>query len=247
MKINSNICIFKEFEITSADVDMYGRLRPGTLLNYLIQSAIISADQLGFGFKNIKRQQLFWVLSRISIELYKPMKWYDKITVETWPKDSEKILYYRDYILRDDENNIIAKATSAQLAIDFISKKPKILNGINSEYFASLKDKKSLDYRPEKIDDFDGKIIAEKMVNFCDVDLNQHLTSTRYLDWIFDSFDVEFQKNNYPKKITINYIKETKLDESLEIIGNKFGGNMYLFKGENTQNHKTTFKSKIEF
>ena len=139
------------------------------------------------------------------------MKWYDKITVETWPKDSEKILYYRDYILRDDENNIIAKATSAWLAIDFISKKPKILNGINSEYFASLKDKKSLDYRPEKIDDFDGKIIAEKMVNFCDVDLNQHLTSTRYLDWIFDSFDVEFQKNNYPKKITINYIKETKI------------------------------------
>ncbi len=39
---------------------------------------------------------LFWVLSRINIEIYSPLRWYEEGTVETWPKDLEKILYLRE-------------------------------------------------------------------------------------------------------------------------------------------------------
>ena len=51
------------FKIDSADTDMFGRIRLGSLVNLLIQAATNSADKLGFGYKNIQEQKLFWVLS----------------------------------------------------------------------------------------------------------------------------------------------------------------------------------------
>ena len=45
-----NLTLYTGFKITSADTDMYTRIRAGALLNLLIQSAINSAESLGFGF-----------------------------------------------------------------------------------------------------------------------------------------------------------------------------------------------------
>ena len=245
--MKDKITIFKEFEVTSADVDMFGRMRPGAMANLLVQSAIASADKLGFGFKNIKEQELFWVFSRLALEIYQAPKWYDKITVETWPKDSERILYFRDLILRNQKGEVVAKATSAWLAIDFKTKRPKILEGIRADYFIELKEKKALDYRPEKLGKIQGEMISERMATFFDIDLNQHLTSTRYIDWMFDGFNLDFLKENYPKKITINYIRETKINESIAVFREEINPMHFIFRGENTQNKKEAFKARIEF
>ncbi len=93
--------LFSKFNITSADIDMQARLRLGGLVNLLIQSAINSADQLGFGYGGLKEQKLFWVLSILTIEIYKPLEWYDIAEVETWPKNVERIIYLRDFIVRN--------------------------------------------------------------------------------------------------------------------------------------------------
>ena len=63
-----NLVLTTNYSVTSADTDMYSRLRPGALVNFLIQSAIESADQMGYGFGGLKKQQLFWVLSRLTLE-----------------------------------------------------------------------------------------------------------------------------------------------------------------------------------
>lgn len=64
--------------INSAETDALGRLRPSSLLNLLIQAAISSADHLGFGFEALQNQELFWVLSRISIKIDRPILWKEK-------------------------------------------------------------------------------------------------------------------------------------------------------------------------
>ena len=89
----SNLTTLSHFKITSADTDMHARIRLGSLVNLLIQSAIDSADKLGFGYGGIRHQNLFWVLSRLTLEIYRPLKWYESVEVETWPKDVERILY----------------------------------------------------------------------------------------------------------------------------------------------------------
>ena len=65
-----------------------------------IQAAIDSADLLGFGFVNLHPQKLFWVLSRFSIELERPVKWQEKITIQTWPKGMDRFFYLNHFPAR---------------------------------------------------------------------------------------------------------------------------------------------------
>ena len=96
----SDLTLYSEFKITSADTDMFTRIRAGAIVNLLIQSAINSAETLGFGFKGLRKQQLYWVLSRMTVEIYQPLTWNQEVEVETWPKSIEGLLYMRDYIIR---------------------------------------------------------------------------------------------------------------------------------------------------
>ncbi len=240
------LTLHRKYKVSSADADMYKRLRPGAMINFIIQAAIDSADELGFGFADIETRQLFWVLSRMTVEIYKTPVWYDEVSVETWPKDSEGLLYFRDLILRDKNGEIIANATTAWLAIDFKTIRPKILQGYGEDYFRELKHKKALDYRPARLGTVKGKQVSERLATFFDLDLNQHVTSTRYIDWIFDTFDNDFQRENYPRLIEINYLKETKLGQGVAVF-RKNEENTFLFEGIHTDTKRSSFRAKITF
>ena len=243
----NNLTIYTTFKITSADTDMYMRVKLGAVVNMLIQSAINSAESLGFGFKNLKEQKLYWVLSRLTIELYHPVTWNQEAIVETWPKSVEGLLYTRDYIIRDMEQNIIARATSGWLAIDTETKKPKVIDGIHSEMFVHLKDKHGLSESPERLPATTAGDMFEVHAGYFDFDLNRHVTSTRYVDWMMDTLTIDFHKSHYPKKLSVNFMKETLPGDSLNIIRGNENGYVFNFEGTN-QAHKTVaFRGKIDF
>lgn len=242
----TNLTLFTKFEISSADTDSFGRIRLGSLINLLIQSAIKSADSLGFGFKSLSQQKMLWVLSRLSIEIYKPLQWYDVAEVETWPKNVERIFYIRDFIVRNQNNEIIAKATSAWLAIDLDSRRPKTLDKETTEQFTLLKDKHALDCSPEKLMKVEGDNTGTISPNFFDFDFNKHVTATRYTDWMMNTFPLEFHEKHYPKKLTVNYLKEILANEQIDII-KKDNDTESLFEGTNLNNDMVAFRGKIEF
>ena len=248
MELTENdLTLYSNYKISSADTDMFLRVRLGGVVNLLIQSAINSAESLGFGFKGLRKQQLYWVLSRMTLEIYQPMTWNQDIEVETWPKTLEGLLYMRDYIVRDKAQNIIARATSGWLAIDVETKKPKILDAVETEMFVHLKEKHALQKSPEKLsatpegDEFDVKS------SYFDFDLNRHVTSTRYVDWMMDTFSIDFHKNHYPKKLSINFMKETLPGDTLNIIRGSKDDLQFNFEGTNHARKTVAFRGKIDF
>jgi acyl-ACP thioesterase len=243
----AELTLYSEFKITSADTDMFARIRAGGMINLLIQSAINSAENLGFGFKNLKEQKLFWVLSRLTVEIYKPLHWNQLAEVETWPKSIEGLLYMRDFIVRDTTQNIIARATSGWLAIDTGTKKPKIIDGIQAEMFVHLKDKQAIQASPEKLPPTTvGESFATHSGYF-DFDLNRHVTSTRYIDWMMDTFPFDFHEQHFPKKISVNFMKETLPGDSIHIVRSVTNGSHYSFEGTNMLHKTVAFRGMIEF
>ncbi|HBM16753.1 MAG TPA: hypothetical protein DD381_10485 [Lentisphaeria bacterium] len=235
------------YKITSADTDMNLRLRMSALSNLLIQSAINSAETLRAGFLDLEKQNLFWVLSRMTIEIDKPLVWNDSLEVETWPKDVKKIFYLRDFLVRNNEQNIVAKATSGWLAIDKLTKRPQTLKQELSDIFSELKDRHAINALPEKLFPVKEGEISELKTTYYDIDLNGHVTSIRYIDWMMDTFPVEFHKNNYPKKVSINYQNETRINETVQITRNTIDGKTFLFEGINRTRNLASFHGKIFF
>lgn len=243
----SDLTLYSEFKITSADTDMFTRVRAGAIVNLMIQSAINSAESLGFGFKGLRIHQLYWVLSRLTVEIYHPLTWNQEVEVETWPKSIEGLLYMRDYIIRDKSQNIIARATSGWLALDAGTKRPKLLDGIEAEMFVYLKDKHALSELPEKLSSTSDGDAFEVQSGYFDFDLNRHVTSTRYIDWMMNTFSVEFHKNHFPKKLSVNFMKETLPGASINIVRSSNKGTGYSFEGTNHDQRTVAFRGKIDF
>jgi acyl-ACP thioesterase len=245
--IKEELTLINNFKVTSADTDINGRLKQSALENFLIQSAINSAAKLGFGFDEMQKNLLFWVLSRIDIEIYRPILWNEEISVETWPKNLDKILYLRDFIVRDSKNEIVAKSASGWLAVDYSSKRPKKIDFFNTETFYILKDKHAIDEVPQKINAPQSDLVFNVKSSFFDIDLNKHVTSTRYLDWMIDTFDIDYLIKNYPKKISINYIRETMPNETIEIMREEISEKNFIFEGKNMTSNSIAFRGKIGF
>ena len=248
MELSENdLTLYNNFKITSADTDMFMRVRLGAVVNLLIQSAINSAESLGFGFKGLRKQQLYWVLSRMTVEIYQPLTWNQEVIVETWPKTLEGLLYMRDYIVRDKAQNILARATSGWLAIDAETKRPKILGAIEIEMFVHLKEKHALQESPEKLTAGTNGDAFVVQSGYFDFDLNRHVTSTRYIDWMMDTFTVDFHKHHYPNRLSINFMKETLPGDSLNIIRSQTKDSQYCFEGQNHAHKTVAFRGKIDF
>ncbi|MDO9254773.1 MAG: thioesterase [Bacteroidales bacterium] len=243
----NDLTLFCAFKITSADTDMYMRVKLGGVVNLLIQSAISSAESLGFGFKGLRKQQLYWVLSRLTVEIYHPLTWNQEVEVETWPKTIEGLLYMRDYIIRDKSQNIIARATSGWLAIDAESKRPKLLDGIEAEMFVYLRNKHALNELPEKLTATTGGDAFDVQSGYFDFDLNRHVTSTRYVDWMMDTYTIDFHKINYPKRLSVNFMKETLPGDSINILRGSPNSLQYNFEGTNHAQKTVAFRGKIDF
>jgi medium-chain acyl-[acyl-carrier-protein] hydrolase len=244
---NNELTLYTNFRVSSADTDMEARLRPGALVNFLIQSAIQSADSLGFGFGNLSQEQLFWVLSRMVIEIYRPLKWNEEIIVETWPKDVDGLLYLRDFIIRDKKGAIVVKATSGWLAINFKSKRPGKVEGIGASFLDRLRSKHALEAHPEKLPTIQASAYTEKVTTYFDLDLNKHVTSTRYIDWMIDSIPVDYLATHYPSKVIINYMKETHLGDVILLQSNESFQQTFVFEGINKFTNQISFRARIEF
>lgn len=235
------------FTVTSANTDMYGRLRLSALINMLIQSSIRSADELGFGFSELESQDLFWVLSRFSVEIDRPLFWKQGGSVETWPKDIDRLLYIRDFIVSDEMGNRLARATSGWLTVDMKAKRSRLMEPDIPASFTRLKEHHALTARPEKLGPVTGEAVSEIGVSYFDLDINRHVTTTRYFDWMMDSFPPEFHEKMYPKAVSANFIKEIRPGEKIRLIRSSDGIHGYHFEGHNLSRDITAFRGKIVF
>jgi acyl-ACP thioesterase len=236
-----------KFHVTSAETDMYSRLRLGAYINLLIQASIHSADDMGHGFKDLTKRDLFWVLSRLTIKIYRPLQWHDELEVETWAKGMNRLFYLRDYVVRDYEQNVVGRGTSGWLAVDMNTRRPKKIEGERSDLFEYLKDKHAMNELPESLGKVEEGEQFDVRSSYFDIDLNKHVTSTRYIDWMMDTFSPEFHRDHYPGRISVNYMKETKPLETIRILRNQTGEKQYSFEGINLGADTTAFRGKIAF
>jgi medium-chain acyl-[acyl-carrier-protein] hydrolase len=243
----SNLILTTPYRVTSADTDMYARLRLGALVNILIQAAIESADQLGFGFEAFKVHKLFWVASRFTVEIERPLTWNEACEAETWPKDLDKLLYLRDFFIRDEKGETIVKATSGWLAVDAVARVPKLIEGVADSMFTELRDRHGIKAHPDKLGPVHGEEVSVNKVTYFDLDVNRHVTSTRYFDWMMDTFTPDFHKKNYPKRVSINFMKEIRFADEVQLIRQDCGENVFAFEGINKTREVVAFRGKISF
>lgn len=198
----------EKYEVKVYESDNLERGGLVTLFNYFQNTAWSHYNQVNRLRGPFLSRNQIWAMTRVEVHLSRSAKWQEVVEVETWSRGLEKMTAFRDFIIRDAANERIAAGTSTWVVIDLGSRRIQRLAEI-AEKWPSRPEVFSIDKNADKVDPPLAPTFGEAFrIQYSDMDLNHHVNSSRYIQWMLDSFGREFLEKYQVKKAEINYIDE---------------------------------------
>ncbi len=204
----------KDYVVKSYEVDCHGFLRLLSLMNFLQEAAVESAELLGFGFAKCAELGVAWVGAGYRLEIAKFPKMHEKFTVETWPSEAKLWGAVRDFVVKDSSGAAIIKASSLWVLVDAVAHRPVALKKYFPNYCAINEREIKTDF--PKIEMPTGaKSITDFRVRFDDIDVNRHVNNAVYPVWASECVAGEYRLHHCPREIEICFLKEALFGETV--------------------------------
>ena len=205
----------KEYEITDAVVDCFGRLKPASIL-YLVQEAAGKhCEILGLDWNTMAQRGLFWAIIRHRVQISRLPEKGETITVETWPMPTTRVSFPRSVVARDAQGNELFRSISLWVLMDPQSRS-MVLPGKSGIQVPGLLRGSEL-ASPTSLAPVSLSAQSMRTVRFTDLDLNGHMNNCRYLDWICDLLPSGFHHSHAMKEFTLCYLSEAREGEELKL------------------------------
>ncbi len=211
----------ENYKVRSYQMDMKGRLTLTGIAGYLQESAGNHAHDMGFGFVQMSKSGLIWVLTRLKILVHQYPHWTDEIKAETWVVNCEKFFSRRDFEFKTSSGEVLISAISGWMLVDIKAKRPQLVDSFSM----------NIDFFPERlaINEDINKIQELKnpdseqlyKVIYSDLDVVNHVNNTQYLRIILDTQPFELRSNYHIKSFEINYIAEALMNDELKVLTQK--------------------------
>jgi acyl-ACP thioesterase len=209
-------------------VDRSDRLTLGAAFGFFQEIAISHAEELGVGRDALAKTGQAWVLSRISVFMEKRPRYGDTVTVESWPRGSEKLFALRDYAIRDAAGAALVRGRGNWLILDIEKRRP-------------LRAKEVMDKLPrnEGVNALSAAAPAlgtggnwenlekkgQRRAGYSDIDYYGHVNNARYIQWVQDILDPEMLDQAEQMRLDVNYISEVLPGETVELWSCPIDGN----------------------
>ena len=232
----------RKFIVSNNDVDKRFKLKPSAIFRYLQDIALFGTEDLHIDSISLSKRNIDWVITRMAVEIKRLPDCSEEITIATYPGKDMAMLYPRYFYILDSKGEVIIKASSIWALIDNISRKVIVdrdviskLPGETSPYELALPEKIQM---PEN-----SKFIEKRTIHYSDLDFNSHMNNVRYVELLMDTHDSEFYENHHVSTITLNYMKENKEKETVDIYTDASSPETIIVK----TNGNIAFLGKVSF
>ena len=208
----------QNFEIPSFSTDAAWRLKPSAFMNLAQEAAGNHAVHLGFGYDDLIKTNMAWVLSRVNVKFIDTPLWRDEVTFSTWHKGLNRLFFIRDFIMTDKEGKERVKATTSWLVIDLESRTmvrdPRLLEEGTICTENAVEDPADRVRMPRGVE---PETVYEHVVGYSDVDMVGHANNAMYMQWAMDAVEYGLASSRPLKEFTINFNKEIKAGEKVTL------------------------------
>ena len=219
-----------KFHIESYVCDFKGKATLPVMGTFILQAATIHAQQRGFGYESIVKDNVAWVLSRLSIEISEYPGHDEDLTVETWVEDVTRLFTQRCFKFINKGGNTIGYARTIWAAIDMKTRRPIDIPAWRPDIADYVDDTKKCPVeKPLKIPAVEN--IEPSMgysVRYSDIDINRHMNSIKYIEHTLNVFDLEIFKEFNIRKFEIVYLSEGNFGNKLKLYKEEISLNEYL-------------------
>lgn len=208
----------KNFFLTAGRCNAEGVLPLQSLVQCLIDIATEHANSINIGYDRLIRHNCTWVLSRIAIEMESYPGINNGFSITTWIVKSNRLYSDRAFRITDSNGNVTGYALTTWVAIDISERKGANLDKIFEEGLPDtgvtppvlpLK-------RHSAISNPD--CVIPYTFRYTDIDCNRHVNSTRYVELVLNSFDLDFFDAHTFSRIEIAYHAEAYFGQQVNVI-----------------------------
>jgi len=214
------------FHIESYVCDFNGRATLPVLTSFLLDTASNHAQERGFGYDEISRDGVAWVLSRLAIEIYHYPVSNDNIVVETWIETVERFFTQRCFRFVGKNDETLGYARSIWAAINVETRRPSDILAWRPDLADYIEtERKCPVAKIEKIHSVaDTEPVMGYTVRYSDIDINRHMNSMKYIEHVVNVFDLQMFSQKCISKFEIVYLLE-----------GAFGDKLKLFRHDNSE------------
>ncbi len=181
--------LFRSLEIfqSAALCDARRRMSWTELETHFIVTATAHANDLGIGYFHLLPEDLGWVLSRMSIKVYRWPTINDRLWVESWVDSFNRFMSRRDFRMVDAQGNVLAEACSVWVCINLTTRRPSARPWPEECLGADAKIAPELGDFP-RLGAIESPCYID-LVNWAyrDIDFYGHVNSARYVEHLVDA------------------------------------------------------------
>lgn len=207
----------KYYTVGNRDVGSNNKASNKAMLKYLENIACRHSDEVGYGINTIEKTNVVWILLDWKFKVIERPTYGQTIKVRTWSRKMEKFYAYRDFEIYDEDENILAIATTKWILLGSDTRKiQRIPEELPSKYKEET-GKQVFEDEIEKVHEPKNSKEALKIkVRRTDIDINNHVNNLNYLDLAYEALPLEVYKQDI-RNIRITYKHQTEPEETVSI------------------------------
>jgi len=159
-----------------------------------------------------------WIILNWKLKVFLRPKTNTPLIVNTWIRTENPLFFYRDFEIFDNNNSLVAKASSKWILFD-VNKKSITKIPIKMKEKYSYIDKYAFTEEfDEKIKEpINSTLIMNYIVQRRDIDTNNHVNNLYYLDYAIEALPEEIYNTFKFSNVEIMYKHEAKPGEKLSL------------------------------
>ncbi|OKL40951.1 acyl-[acyl-carrier-protein] thioesterase [Pontibacter flavimaris] len=203
------------FTVRSSEIDYRGQATMPALVSYMQEAAWENTRDLGISMYDLLERGLTWVLQRMRVEMFRYPGHNDKIAVETWASGRERVFLHRDFRIYNQERELLGQATSVWLVMDVVKRQLVSVPDFILEVEV-VPGSEPLPFAKGKLPQLQEAQHEQQMpVGWHDIDLNRHVTNTRYLQWALDTLPLHLLEQKQLQQVDIIFKAESILGDTV--------------------------------
>ena len=205
----------KDYAVTDAAVDCFGRLKLSTLLYFCQDVAGQHCLLLGADYDTLAEKNLMWAIIRQKVQITRLPRSGETIRIETWPMPTTRTCFPRSTVAYDEEGRELFRAIGMWVLMDQTSR-TMVLPGKSGVTVDGLLTGTEL-ASPGSLTPRQMEQLVCRHVRYTDLDRNGHMNNTRYLEWLADLLPSAFHRDHTAREFTVCYHAEAREDEQLHL------------------------------
>lgn len=230
-------------QVNHVDRDYKGELKMSGLMSLFQEAADVQSRQMGTDNVSLKSIGKAWILSRVMIEVLKPVSDLKEVIVTTYPRVGKGIEFFREYAVTLPKGGMVARASSSWSIIDLDTR--RLIRGTDMPHYSDYcEDIPMLEREYKKV-----RAVQEQLDNrytyragIGDLDLLGHVNNTRYADIALNALTREEYERGI-KSFNLTFIREIRAGDSIEVGALNYGDKTHIQGG----NEDVKFACEVEY